>query len=182
MSERDEEIGATQKRSDQTGYLRTKTQVGPSANDVVDVAPKKKTGLATGADDRPVVKRPVDQKATREDILRKINDYNAIKPNALIARLDFLHAEHDPKTTDGLIGASTACIKVINGLIVNASDTVKLQTRDTRKALKNKINTYNQNKDKSDKLQSLDPDPETVGGKRKRSKKIGTKKKQYKRK
>lgn len=140
-----------------------------------------KTVLATGEDDRPVAKPPVDQKAKRVDILKKINDYNAIKPKDPITGLDFLIAEHDPKTTKELIGASTASINVINGLIGNASDTVKTQTRGTRKDLQAKINTYNQNTG-HEKLKDLDPNPELTGGKRKRSKKIGTKKKQYKRK
>ena len=166
--------------------LATKQRQVPrtDAADAADAAADEslvKTGLATGADDRPVAKPPVVQKAKREDILKKINDYNAIKLDAQIKAPDFLKAKEDPKTTNGLIGASTACIEVINGLIGKASDDVKSQTRGTRKTLQDTINTYNQNTG-HDKLQSLDPNPELTGGKRKRSKKIGTKKKQYKRK
>ena len=169
-------------RSDQLGS-RAKRPGATGPNDAVAGVGTGKVATATGDPERPVAKPPVDQKAKREDILKKINDYNAIKPDAQITGLDFLIAEHDPKTTKELIGASTASINVINGLIGNASDTVKTQTRGTRKDLQAKINTYNQNKDiLSDKLKDLDPNPELTGGKRKRSKKIGTKKKQYKRK
>ena len=175
-----EEIDAhmPQQRSMINAFAPKPTGTVPSSSSA-DVL---KTGPVTGDPERAVVKRPVEQKAPRVDILRKITAYNDIKPDAQIKAPDFLNAEHDPQKTEGLIGASTACIKVINELIHEASDTVKSRTKDTRKKLQDKINTYNLNKDMLDKLKDLDPDPETVGGKRKRSKKIGTKKKQYKRK
>ena len=175
-------LGATLTRTDQLG-LRTKRPGATGPNNTVAGVGTGKVATATGEDDRAVVKQPVDQKAKREDILAKINAYNDIKPDAKIKAPDFLNAEHDPQKTEGLIGASTACIKVINGLIGNASDDVKSQTRGTRKALQDKINKYRTDEYTGhDKLQSLDPNPELTGGKRKRSKKIGTKKKQYKRK
>ena len=127
------------------------------------------------------------QVPTRAAILDKFNAYNvAINPKEPIHIPGFLLPDKgEPKTTPDRIGASIDSIKVIKRLIRDASDTVKSQTNITRKNLQDKITNYRKNHYTGyEQLIDLDLDhePGTVGGKRKRSKKIGTKKKQYKRK
>jgi hypothetical protein len=135
----------------------------------------------------PAPRRPPSagqQVPTRGAIKAKIEGYNEIQPQqSKIVIPSFLSNSTDPNTTTQLVDAVSQSVNAINGLIKTASIDVKTKTEPMRATLKSNIKKFKDRYNDSGKdIPNLEPDPGMTGGKRKRNKKIGTKKKQYKRK
>jgi hypothetical protein len=166
---------STSSASPQSSAAAATPRTSSSSPAAAPVVPPRASSAAT----TPRPPSAGQQVPARAAIRGKFEAYNAIKPKEQIPIPKFLTVQAEPTTTTQLIDAVSESVGAINKIIETSNETVKSNTILPRTTLKAKINHYRrQNYTGSEKL-NLDI---IVGGKRKRSKKIGTRKKQHKRK